>query len=293
MPFEFNNDFVLWLKDVINGYREKHKDFLPSCNEAEFIDNVKNILDLYKEKESSIHHFGRKILRKFQYEKELFGKIHSYSFRLKDKKHLAEKIIRKKIERPHINIKPDNFFTSITDLAGLRLLQLYKTDIQEIHAFICNCRDWQIARPPVAYNFSPRFVKIFQELQVEVMEKPTGYSSSHYVLKNPEDSDCYCEVQVRTLFEEGWSEIDHAFNYPAGEPGKISRSLLKTLKRVCDVAIYIADQIPDIYKAEKQKKDLDELDFSVTLVENTLVRNLETDLGVLKDKIKHYSDFLQ
>jgi len=95
MTSEFNDDFI-WLKDMINSYREKYEGFLPSGDEDEFIDKVKKMLELYREKQNSIGRFGRKILGRFYKEKELFGRIHSYSFRLKDRKHLAQKIIRKK-----------------------------------------------------------------------------------------------------------------------------------------------------------------------------------------------------
>ena len=48
------------------------------------------------------------------------------------------------------------------------------------------------------------------------MERHTfGYRSVHYLLKlQPEKQLHLVELQVRTLFEEGWSEIDHQIRYP-------------------------------------------------------------------------------
>ena len=42
-----------------------------------------------------------------------------------------------------------------------------------------------------------------------------GYRSVHYLLKSlPGKRVHIAELQVRTLFEEGWSEIDHQVRYP-------------------------------------------------------------------------------
>ena len=37
------------------------------------------------------------------------------------------------------------------------------------------------------------------------------YRSVHYIIKY---EGVYLEIQVRTLFEEGWGEVDHAILYP-------------------------------------------------------------------------------
>ena len=279
-----NEKFDKWLEDLIDNYKKDYPRL--SVDKNNFIRNTREILELYEKKKDNIENFGVKVLKTFQAEEKLKLKIHSFGFRLKENLHLAEKLIRKKIENPHIDITRENLFSEITDLAGLRILQLYKTDIKEIHHFICNSDHWNLSKPPVAYNFSPRFLKIFKELDIEVQEKATGYSSAHYLVHHPKFKNCQCEIQVRTLFEEGWSEIDHTFNYPKGQPGKICKSLLETLKRVCDVAVYIADQIPEIYDVEKNHQDrVEDLGFSMGLLQNNIIKNLQAELDELKDKI--------
>lgn len=294
MSFLEDSEFEPWLRNLIETYKHNYKDLLIT-KEDEFIKNTKDIIELYRKKKDNIEKFGIKVLKSFQKEEKIKLKIHSYGFRLKDEAHLAEKIIRKKIENPHIDITVKNFFSEITDLAGLRFLQLYKTDIKDIHHFICNNEKWLLSKPPVAYNFSPRFLKIFKELDMEVLEKSTGYSSAHYLVQHPKDSDCRCEIQVRTLFEEGWSEIDHTFNYPKGKPGKICSSLLDTLKRICDVAVYIADQIPEIYEEEKKHQNEEDLDFSMAILQKNIITNLQSELDELKEKITpaDYNDYLE
>lgn len=52
--------------------------------------------------------------------------------------------------------------------------------------------------------------RIYDSTQIEVR---TGgyYRSLHYIIKY---HGYYLEIQGRTLFEEGWSEIDHDIVYP-------------------------------------------------------------------------------
>ena len=52
--------------------------------------------------------------------------------------------------------------------------------------------------------------KIYDERLIDI--KAGGiYRSLHYIIKY---KGYYVEVQGRTLFEEGWSEIDHDIVYP-------------------------------------------------------------------------------
>src|SRR5262249_2696289 len=44
---------------------------------------------------------------------------------------------------------------------------------------------------------------------------PAGYRSVHYVCSTqPLQRKVLAEIQVRTIFEEGWSEVDHRVRYP-------------------------------------------------------------------------------
>ena len=45
------------------------------------------------------------------------------------------------------------------------------------------------------------------------------------------DSIC-CEIQVRTLFEEIWGEIDHTINYPHSTESIACKEQLKVLTKL-------------------------------------------------------------
>jgi len=147
--------------------------------------------------------------------------IHSLKIRIKHPEHLLEKIIRKKVKAT-LEITPENYTTCITDLIGIRALHLFKDQWRDIHTFVMNT--WELHEAPIAYvrEGDPKSVlDDFQKHGCSVQEHPIGYRSVHYVIKSKPAKEVHlAEVQVRTLFEEGWSEIDHQIRYPynTGDP---------------------------------------------------------------------------
>lgn len=144
--------------------------------------------------------------------------VHSVRWRVKDGEHLLEKIIRKKAaaEEKYSDIKADNYFYIVTDLIGIRALHLFKDDCFEINNKITAV--WTPIETPVAYirkGDPEELVKKYGEHNLEVKVHPAGYRSVHYVISSqPINRRVNAEVQIRTIFEEGWSEIDHKIRYP-------------------------------------------------------------------------------
>lgn len=143
-------------------------------------------------------------------------KVHSVRFRIKDPEHLIEKIIRKCLEDSARVINIGNYIDEIDDLIGLRILHLFKDDWSSIHAFVSD--SWDFNEDPIAYvreGDSSDYKKEFTTKGCKVKTHERGYRSVHYVIKsNPSKQEVKAELQVRTLFEEGWSEIDHILSYP-------------------------------------------------------------------------------
>lgn len=102
---------------------------------------------------------------------------------------------------------------------GVRLLHIYQQQFPLIHKEIMKkideLEDWKLVEAPKAYTWEPESKDFFKELGIGTEVKETFYTSVHYVIKpNNEKSSISCEIQVRTLFEEIWGEIDHTINYP-------------------------------------------------------------------------------
>lgn len=156
---------------------------------------------------------------------ELFAKViqkskgvHSVRWRVKNPEHLLEKIVRKRAEgnQKYTDITLENYFEHVTDLIGVRALHLFKENCFEIDAAIRSV--WTPIEKPVAYirdGDSGSLKNRFEDAEFEVRNHPAGYRSVHYVIESvPLGRKVRAEIQVRTIFEEGWSEIDHKVRYP-------------------------------------------------------------------------------
>ncbi|TMP43399.1 hypothetical protein CWB96_02390 [Pseudoalteromonas citrea] len=145
-------------------------------------------------------------------------KVHSVRWRVKDPEHLMEKIVRKTLKgkesfnEQYKEISKDNYHEIVTDLVGVRALHLFKDDCFEIDEYL---RDkWNTKEKPIYYIRGGDETDEGLE-RFDIKQHPAGYRSTHYVFESqPLNQKVYSEVQVRTIFEEGWSEIDHKVRYP-------------------------------------------------------------------------------
>lgn len=170
--------------------------------------------------------------------------IHTVKHRLKNVEHLKEKIQRKwDVENP---LTPENLFERVTDLAGVRVLHLYQDQFEAIHNLITKQienGDWVYHENPVAYSWDPESRQYFEGLELTPKIKDSYYTSIHYVVKPKSDSNICCEIQVRTLFEEIWGEIDHTINYPSPTDNKACREQLRVLSKLVSTGTRLADSI--------------------------------------------------
>ncbi len=147
-----------------------------------------------------------------------FSFIHSVRWRVKDVAHLLTKIVRKRSESniKYEEISVDNYTRIVTDLIGIRGLHLFKNDCFEIDKSIRS--SFMLTERPVAYVREGDDLDLREQYlaaELEVMDHPMGYRSIHYVLTTqPLKRIIHVEIQIRTVFEEGWSEIDHTVRYP-------------------------------------------------------------------------------
>lgn len=126
----------------------------------------------------------------------------------------------------------------LTDLIGVRALHLFKEDWNQIHDLITNT--WDLNEIPTAYyreGDSTEYKKSFQEKGCEPKEHPFGYRSVHYIIETkPAKTKYFAEIQVRTIFEEAWSEIDHTIRYPYDQDNQIFGQFLMILNRLAGSA---------------------------------------------------------
>lgn len=205
-------------------------------------------IERYKSEKHVFQRFLNAVVDSFNLEPHLneYGKpvIHSIKHRLKDESHLEKKILRN--WDPDDPITSENIFSKMTDLAGVRVLHLYQDQLPTIHEFIMKrvgSGDWILNEEPVAYSWDPESQSFFSSLGLKVKIKESYYTSIHYVVKPGNDDRIKCEIQVRTLFEEIWGEIDHAINYPQKSKCPATREQLRVLSKLVSTGTRLADSI--------------------------------------------------
>ncbi|WP_457265952.1 RelA/SpoT domain-containing protein [Pseudomonas sp. P5_C3] len=197
-------------------------DFLAHCGitEAEWLqsnadwETLCNIANDFSTRQHALSAAAEQISLRLR----TFTGVHSVRWRIKDPIHLLKKIVRKKLDvepkQKWIIIDKDNYLDTVTDLIGVRALHLFKDECVAIDASI---RDvWDLNEEVINYirtgDTIPQAI-IDRGGRTEIHK--AGYRSIHYIVESrPEKTTFRAEIQVRTIFQEGWSEIDHKVRYP-------------------------------------------------------------------------------
>lgn len=211
-------------------------------------EDVEELIVEYKKHEHEFDIFRNTVVQRIEKSPELSfnGRhiVHSIKSRLKQDSSLRDKIIRKKSAGKQISA--DNLFSKITDFAGVRVILLRQTDVKLIHDFIRGQQDsgnWIVAEEPIAYTWDPETSEFLRSLGVNCLTKESYYTSVHYLVKPHEGSKICCEIQVRTLFEEIWGEVDHFMNYPYPVDSEICRIQIKVLAKLIATGSRLVDTI--------------------------------------------------
>jgi putative GTP pyrophosphokinase len=207
--------------------------------------------------------------------------VHSVRYRVKDAEHVIEKIIRKRVKEPKHIISIDNYKSELTDLIGLRAIHLFKEEWFPIHELITTT--WDLHENPVVYyreGDSVEYKTKFEEVGCDTREHPFGYRSVHYIVETkPAKRTYFAEIQVRTIFEEAWSEIDHKIRYPYDQENILFGQFLLILNRLAGSADEMGTYI-QFLKKEMQGKE--ESYKQAILEKDRLIKSLEQKVKELK-----------
>jgi len=225
------------------------------------------IEEAYRKTESSLREIGKSFIDEYLYDIETAG-IHSYRYRTKGVAQLLEKVIRKKKENPgkFAPLDHTNYHKFVTDLIGIRVFFLYREDWRHFHRYITrrfendpalyiqnrlqdfdeNPDHYYLAERPRAYMRSGDS-RIYDDREFEIIADGI-YRSLHYIVKYKGQ---YIEIQGRTLFEEGWGEIDHDIVYKEAEDDEMLRDYSKLLNRLSG----LADEMSSYFRRMKQERE--------------------------------------
>lgn len=223
----------------------------------------------YHKLEGSLREIGKSFIDDYLYDIENAG-IHSYRYRTKSVEHLLEKVVRKKKENPEKFAPMDhtNYYKFVTDLIGIRVFFLYREDWKRFHQYLTYCfvndpkryikdrladfdenpDNYYMAECPRAYKRTGD-TKIYDSDELEIISDGI-YRSLHYIIKYKGQ---YIELQGRTLFEEGWGEVDHDIVYKDAEDDEMLRDYSKLLNRLSG----LADEMSSYFRRMKQEREND------------------------------------
>lgn len=244
---------------------------------------------------------------KFANRIQAFSGVHSVRWRVKDTFGLLKKIVRKNLEpTPHEKwrtIDLNNYRYVVSDLIGVRALHLLRED--------CIVIDEQLRATYEVYDATifkrsgdPVLHEIIERGAVEKLHD-VGYRSIHYGFNyTGEKEPVTVEFQVRTVFQEGWSEIDHKVRYPdfsknellkyyiglfnglAGTADDMGSFVLKlhelissTATKMLESEINLATKDSAI---EKLEQDINRLRAEGTIPE-TAIESLQSSVNEIKD----------
>jgi len=237
------------------------------------INNLKEIYEDYIDYKSSYENqaeFIANILRAKRM-------VHSVKSRIKDPNGLIEKVIRKTEDRrskygSDFEFTVNNYKNEINDLIGIRVIHIFKDQWQEIHNFIV--KTWRVIEITANVRDGDN-IDVFDDPSIEVRSKASGYRSVHYLVEfYPTNEKVIAEIQVRTIFEEGYGEIDHRLRYSHREIPEILQSNLLLFNRIVGSADEMASLINNLSREWAEK----EVNYK------KIIENQQAEINKLKSK---------
>lgn len=205
--------------------------------------------------------------------------INSITGRVKEKKSFCEKALKDKYTDPINQIK---------DLAGLRIITYINSDVKKISKII------------------EREFDVDKDNSLDKGEclgtDKVGYKSVHYVVKLKNErtqlteykkfKDLYFEIQIRTLLQHAWSEIEHDRNYKFSGilPKEIQRefAILSGTLELVDMHFENISSKIDFYSSDVKKRvledNLKEIEINSTSIKAYLDELLSEEInkGIVK-----------
>lgn len=193
--------------------------------------------------------------------------IHSYRSRIKDPEHLIVKIIRKRNEayKKYKDLTKDNYEHFLTDLIGFRVFILFKEDWANFHTYItsritndkhnyisswteeCPSDNCFIEAPKVHIRTGDKRDIYQKYIHDSDIYTDKIYRSVHYTIKY---RGIYLEIQLRTLFEESWGEIDHKIAYPYYRHNENLNEFSAMINRLSG----LADEMGSFFRKVKERE---------------------------------------
>lgn len=185
--------------------------------------------------------------------------------------------IAKKIRRDGHELTVHNIIKYINDVAGIRIICSFTSDIYRIAAAITNQSDIKV-------------LKIKDYIQ---NPKPNGYMSYHMIVSIPiflseTMVDTKVEIQIRTIAMDFWASLEHKIYYKF--EGNAPENIRRDLKECADLVAYLDQKMllinEDIKKYSKEREEEDKFFFSDEIQESCGTIIEEDSIEAMEDEVQ-------
>ncbi|MQY22284.1 GTP pyrophosphokinase [Nocardia macrotermitis] len=199
--------------DDVRALREQFLDFMLGYKFA--IEEITTKINILREDFNSTHEYNP---------------IEHVRSRLKTPESVLEKVRRKKYPMNLASIR-DN----ILDIAGVRVVCSFRSDITEIRNMLVGQED----------------ITLLEERDYITHRKPTGYQSLHLIVSIPVfrsqgTEHTPVEIQIRTIAMDFWASLEHKIYYKYR--GEVPANLQTDLTRAADVATQLDEQMEALHR---------------------------------------------
>ncbi len=184
------------------------------------IDNWKEVTLIYT---SAL----KQISTKLEILNDEFQHVHRYNpiEHIKSRLKTPESIV-KKLKRHGYESTIQNMVEHVNDIAGIRVICSFTSDIYQIAEMIRNQSD----------------IKVISVKDYMVHPKPSGYKSYHMLVTVPvylsdRIEDAKVEIQIRTVAMDFWASLEHKINYKfeGNAPAYIKNELIECSKMASEL----------------------------------------------------------
>ena len=149
--------------------------------------------------------------------------------------------IVKKMKRKNDELTYQNLIENINDIAGVRVICPFKSDVFEIAEII---REWEDCR-------------IIREKDYITNPKKTGYSSYHMIVEVPvklDETKIYAkvEIQIRTMAMDFWATLEHEIKYKSS--GELTAKMSKDLVAYAKIINRIDNRLMRFHNRKYKRK---------------------------------------
>ena len=176
---------------------------------------------------SELMTFLKQVETKMEILNDEFQHVHRYNpiEHIKSRIKTSESIV-KKLKKHGYESTLDNMVLHVKDIAGIRVICSFTSDIYEIAEIISNQRD----------------IKVVSVKDYIVNPKPSGYKSYHMIVTVPvylsdRIIDTKVEIQIRTVAMDFWASLEHKMYYKF--EGNAPESIRRELKECADLVAFL------------------------------------------------------